>query len=272
MIKSLIVKLFSKFGLDLIKKESYKKMIWDYNFLQTQYTDTIKEAESLFHAVLFKELPVNVDNRITLMQKLLGTQVSEAFHILNYLNKSLKVEGDICEFGIAQGSTSALMANEIKHTNKNLWLFDSFKGLSKPTEKDLLKDDVFNLGSIEAYHGAMANSVDSVKQKLTDISFPFDKVRIIPGFIEETIKLPNLVNKVCFAYVDFDLYEPILVALIYLDKVLEKNGYIIVDDYDFFSTGVKTAVEEFLEPRKENYNLILPFEDLGHFCILEKIK
>jgi O-methyltransferase len=40
-------------------------------------------------------------------------------------------------------ATSALLANEIRSTERTLWLFDSFKGLGKPSEKDLLIDDIF---------------------------------------------------------------------------------------------------------------------------------
>ncbi len=187
-----------------------------------------------------------------------------------YLSKSLDISGDICEFGVAQGATSALMANEVRTTDKNIWLFDSFEGLPRPTEKDVLKDDIFNLGSMEAYAGTMSFKADMVKRRLRDIDFPFSKVRIVPGFIEETIKHPNLPEKVAFAYVDFDFYEPILIALQFLDNTLQQGGFIIVDDYDFFSTGAKTAVEEFLSTRNETYAMSLPIKSAGHFCILEK--
>ena len=76
------------------------------------------------------------------------------------------MSGDICEFGVAQGTTSALMSNEIKGLKeRNLWLFDSFEGLPMPTEKDQLKDDIFSLGSIEAYKGTMACGIDQVSRK-----------------------------------------------------------------------------------------------------------
>src|SRR5450755_2563393 len=78
------------------------------------------------------------EGRSELLAKLLGTQLSEAVYIINCLHRSLKLPGDVCEFGIAQGATSALLANEIRDTDKLLWLFDSFEGLPTPTEKDSL--------------------------------------------------------------------------------------------------------------------------------------
>jgi len=171
---------------------------------------------------------------------------------------------------VAQGLTSALLAYEIKHTDKVLWLFDSFKGLPKPSPEDKLKDDIFNLGTIEAYEGTMSCPESMVRKRLAEIQFPEERVKIIPGFIEEAINTGPLPAKICFAYVDFDFYEPILTALEFLDKTLEVGGHIVVDDYNFFSTGAKTAVDTFLDGHNK-YEIYFPLSSAGKFCILEKI-
>ena len=234
-----------------------------------EYLNAIKELEGAYRELLFKDLPEN-DERTRLMSELIGTGLSEALYLLNYLNKALKLEGDVCEFGVAQGATSALMANEIEGTDKNLWLFDSFQGLPGPSKKDVLLDDIFGLGSIEAYEGTMACGTGMVIGRLRRIGFPDSRTRIVPGFIEETIKNPDLPGRVCFAYVDFDFYEPIIAALKFLDKVLPAGGFVMVDDYGFFSAGAKEAVDEFVDANKDRYRMIFPIKASGHFCILEK--
>ncbi|MGL5874473.1 MAG: TylF/MycF/NovP-related O-methyltransferase [Xenococcaceae cyanobacterium] len=239
------------------------------NHINQNYASLVEEVHELFLETIFPDLP-NCDGRIELMTKLLGTNISEAMYILQYLHKSLNLEGDVCEFGIAQGSTSALIANEIRKTEKNLWLFDSFQGLSKPTEKDLLLDDIYNFGSMDKYEGAMSNPVASVQTRLKEISYPLSKVKIVPGFIEDTIAKVQLSQKVCFAYIDFDLYNPILVGLNFLDKYLSVGGYVIVDDYGFFSSGAKTAVDEFIASHQDRYKTILPHQFAGHFIVLHK--
>jgi len=158
------------------------------------------------------------------MVQLLGTQLSEALHVVAHLNRTLHLEGDVCEFGVAQGATSALIANEIRETNKKLWLFDSFEGLPRPTEQDILIDDIFNLGSIEKYQGLMASGQDQVTGRLNAINFPFDRVQIVPGFIEKTAQYASLPKQVCFAYVDFDFYEPIKIALELLESSYPSEG------------------------------------------------
>ena len=211
------------------------------------------------------------EGRSELLAKLLGTQLSEAVYIINYLHQCLKLPGDVCEFGIAQGATSALLANEIRDTDKLLWLFDSFEGLPKPTEKDALIHDIFGLGTIEKYQGTMAYGVNEVMERLGAISYPPSRVKIVPGFIENTISGAELPARVCFAYVDFDFYEPILIALDYLHEHLCKGGCVVVDDYGFFSSGAGTAVDEFLTTHPSQYDFVLPDKSAGHFAILSKI-
>jgi O-methyltransferase len=128
----------------------------------------------------------------------------------------------------------------------------------------------FTLGSKQAYKGVFSFPEDIVKARLSDIHFPPNRIKIIPGFIEKTINSPNLPKKVCFAYLDFDLYEPILIALHFLETVLQPRGFIIIDDYDYFTKGPKFAVDEFYESRKEKYSMIFPLRKAGKFCILSK--
>jgi O-methyltransferase len=244
---------------------------FSYESLLEKYRASIAEIENLYREFLFNDLSSSNEARTSLVSNLLGTQPGEAMYLLNYLNKSMLIEGDICEFGIAQGATSALLANEIKESQKAMWLFDSFKGLPKPTEKDKLIHDIFNLGTMAAYEGTMASGVDSVLRRLEKIGFPSSRVNIVPGFIENTISNSRLPEKVAFAYIDFDFYKPILIALNYLDKSLQPGGYVIVDDYGYFSSGAKTAVDEFLATNKDRYSFFLPIKAAGYFCIIQRL-
>jgi len=219
------------------------------------------------------EIPAN-EQRLQILSRLLGTPPTEAYYLVGALCRVSKLEGDVCEFGVAQGETSALIANEIRATDKHLHLFDSFQGLSAPTHMDRLKDDVHNLGSMSSYKGEMSYPQRFVIRRLLAIGFPEDRYSLHPGFIEEVLASdPGCPREVSFAYVDFDLYEPILTALRYLDTVLVGGGVVIVDDYDFFSTGAKSAVDEFVadaNTSSERYALEVPDEDFGHFAVLTR--
>jgi hypothetical protein len=205
------------------------------------------------------------------MVSLQGTGAAEAMWLLGHLNRTLDLEGDICEFGVAQGATSALMANEIRPTSKRLWLFDSFQGLPPPTGQDVLLDDIYRLGSIDKYAGQMVEDQAQVVERLRQIGFPLSRARIVAGFIDETIHQSGLPDEVCFAYVDFDFYAPIKTALHYLDTRVSAGGFVLVDDYGHFSAGAQTAVDEFVSPRTDRWMLSLPPVFAGRFAILERL-
>jgi len=225
--------------------------------------------EKLARATVFPDLPPKI-GRLELMMQLMGTQLSEALHLVWHLSRVLNIKGEVCEFGVAQGATSALIANEIRETNKNLWLFDSFKGLPRPTDRDILIDDIFNLGSIEQYQGTMACGQEQVIGRLNSVKFPSERVKVVPGFIEKTAKYASLPADVCFAYVDFDFYEPIKIALELLDSRLSAGGVVIVDDYGFFSAGAQAAVDEFVEAREQSYTKEPSPEWASKFCVLRR--
>ena len=122
-------------------------------------------------------------------------------------------------------------------------MFDSFQGLPKPSEKDQLKDDIFNLGNMKRYQGKMSHAENKVINELKSINFNNDKLIINKGFFNEESKINmKLPKAVSFAFLDFDFYQPTLDGLNYLNNVLNVGGIIIVDDYDFFSTGVKNSL------------------------------
>ena len=82
-----------------------------------------REIESVYRTFVFPDLPER-ERRSEYLEELIGTGPSEAMYILEELHRSLRVGGDVCELGVAQGATSALLANELLETDRHLWLFD----------------------------------------------------------------------------------------------------------------------------------------------------
>lgn len=242
--------------------------------MQGKLREVILEHHFLSRNRYLNDLPESLSTEIIeSLLRLEGTSPFEALSILNALHSAKRVNGDICEFGIAQGSTSRLIASFImeQQTEKKLVLIDSFQGLSTPTAEDKLKDDIFDLGSMKNYAGSMAFDSGIALSKLRSIAFPQKFLQIIPGFIQDSIKSGQFPELVSFGYVDFDLYEPIKIALDYLYDATQVGAKIIVDDYDFFSTGAKTAVDEFLARHPSSFSIQIPEKALGHFCVLTRI-
>ena len=257
-----INRLLSPLGVELHRRVAME-------LFREKHREVVEEMERLVRRVIFHDLPQSSGRR-ELMIQLLGTQISEALHLVGHLNRCLQLKGDVCEFGIAQGATSALIANEIRGSDKSLWLFDSFEGLPRPTNRDVLLDDIYNLGSIEKYQGTMAFGQEQVMGRLKAITFPLERVKIVRGFIEKTATYASLPEEICFAYVDFDFYEPIKIALELLDSRLPIGGVVIVDDYGFFSEGAQVAVDEFVEAREGRYAKASSPEWASKFCVLRR--
>ena len=253
-------------------KNYIKKYILFVNSINDKKEIALDEiiTQNLNQILNFDEKKIN--DLKNLLKDLSGTSLVEGLKILDSLNKTIEIDGDICEFGVAQGKTSKLIAYFIKETNKKLFLFDSFQGLPKPSEKDQLKDDIFNLGNMKRYQGKMSHAENKVINELKSINFNNDKLIINKGFFNEVSKINmKLPKTVSFAYLDFDFYQPTLDGLNYLNNVLNVGGIIIVDDYDFFSTGVKTSVEEWFNLNSISYIKKIIKTKRTSFVILEKI-
>jgi hypothetical protein len=267
LIKNLIRGGLAKLGFQISRVDGQDVRFGAFVNLAKAYEAQLSQASGT-------EFSQN-EGRYRLLAKLQGTPPTEAYSILEALTRCQSLDGDVCEFGVAEGDTSALIANEIIATDKKLHLFDSFEGLPKPTDKDQLIDDIFKLGSMHAYEGKMSFPEASVRKRLQLIGFPENRTFIHKGFIEKTIsESERLPKKVSVAYVDFDFYEPIIEALNFLDSVLEVGGIVIVDDYGFFSTGAKTAVDEWLISMnfsEQRYHSSVPASHLGKFVVIKKL-
>lgn len=246
-------------------------------FAQVRFDNFVSLVQAYEQLLNQSNNPIILANELRpkLLARLAGTPPSEAYFIIQALAKCTNISGDVCEFGVAQGETSALIANEIAlSSHKILHLFDSFEGLPKPSEKDELKDDIFSLGSMEAYAGTMSCRESMVYVRLKAIAYPSNRYIVHKGFIEELLhKDKNLPKEVSFAYVDFDFYEPIKLTLDFLHTVTPSGAIIIVDDYGFFSTGSKTAVDEFIAEKNSSdslYECFVPNTRYGYFAVLTK--
>ncbi len=260
-----------KVGLDRALRPADARVVTgdQWRRLTARQDSLVDQLVNLYEEVVLPDLEPRAGRR-ELLRRLLGTEVPEAMYLLHNLQSSLAGPGDVCEMGVAQGATSALIANEIAATDRTLWLYDSFAGLSAPTSEDVLLDDVLGLGSMASYAGSMATATESVRGRLREVGFPVDRTRIVEGFIAPDLAAERLPEQVAFAYLDFDLYEPILTGLRLMHPRCRPGSVLMVDDFRFLSAGVEAAVREFLAERGDLYSLWEAPPYAGHFCVLRR--
>ena len=206
--------------------------------------------------------------RPVLLSRLMGVGPEKAQAILECLRDVSALDGNVCELGVAQGCTSALIANEISDEPTTLHLFDTFAGLPAPSDKDKLLNDIFSLGSMVQYTGQMACPRMMVEARLREIGFPSERVAIHAGELADTLKGgTGLPSRVKFAFLDVDFYEGTRDGLAWLDRVAVPGCIVVVDDYGFFSSGAQTAVDEFLAAHRGQWTA----DVRNYFVILKRV-
>jgi hypothetical protein len=179
-------------------------------------------------------------------------------NVIQYLVKN-EIPGDIVECGVWRGGSMMLVVKmllELKKTDYDLYLFDTFEGATKPTENDLdyLGNSMLDKWNKE-FEGkknlpASADFIplDEVKKNLFSTGYPKVKIHFVKGKVEETIP-KNSPEKISLLRLDTDWYESTKHELNNLFPKLTSSGILIIDDYGHFQ-GSKKAVDEYFEENK----------------------
>jgi len=170
------------------------------------------------------------------------------------------IPGDIVECGVWKGGSmmlSALTLVKLKDIRKNIYLYDTFEGMTEPTHHDVRAYDNFKakIKYDKLKHIGIRwdyAPLNEVKKNLYSTGYPKKKIVFIKGKVEETI--PQIIpEKISILRLDTDWYESTYHELEYLFPKLSKNGILILDDYGHWK-GAKEATDKYL---KENNIKIL---------------
>lgn len=152
---------------------------------------------------------------------------------------ALSVGGDVAECGCYNGVTAYLMADVIRAagSDKELHLFDSFSGLSRPQQDD----------GQHWHEGDLAFPLESVRKNLAD----FDFVRYHPGWIPQAF--PQVADRrFSLVHIDVDLYDPTRDSLTFFWERLVPGGLIVCDDYGISTCpGATKAIDAFFADKAE---------------------
>jgi hypothetical protein len=235
------------------------------NYRQKDAVDALK----LFN--VSQQQPLAVDGKtLHRLARLAGATLLEGLYILKSLELTKAVSGDWCEYGVAHGRTSALIAEQLMSgpSSRSFWLYDSFQGLPKPHEKDVLLHDIFNKGTMAAYEGEICMPERYVREELESVSSNFDRFNIMKGWITPELLVQHSPDAIAFAFLDMDFYQSTKDVLQFLIGRMPPGGRAVVDDYGVFSEGVLTAVQEIMAEFPGAFTLEHPHQD--KFVILTR--
>ena len=200
---------------------------------------TFKDALRAYSAVSVSDEPSGLHTD--------PNRVLNFFQLLEAANKL--PSGDYIELGSHRGY-SARVIHRFMDPTKNLYLLDTFEGFdARDIELEKRQYDTpWGVGSFAP------TSVEKVGQYVGDGIAP-KNLHIIKGWFPESFNgLENISWR--FVHIDFDLYEPIRLALSRLWEPLLPGGIMLIHDYGSYGfPGARKAVDEFCQQIK-----ILPIE------------
>jgi len=173
-------------------------------------------------------------------------------HAVRYISKNV-IPGAIVECGVWKGGSMAAAARallQMKDVTRDLYLFDTFEGMSEPTAADV------------DYSGKKANEVmkidpgyrcanaplDDVRKVLYDTGYPKEKIHFIRGKVEDTVP-GSAPAAIALLRLDTDWYESTKHELEHLYPRLAQAGVIIIDDYGHWLGSRQACDEYFAEKR-----------------------
>jgi len=176
-----------------------------------------------------------------------------------------KIPGDIVECGVWKGGSMMLCAYTLLYlndTSRKIYLYDTYEGMSEPTEEDVSFINNKTATEIkkqrEPYIQANSEnwlyiSLEAVKKNLTLTGYPLDNLIFVKGKVENTI--PDMIPKqISILRLDTDWYESTYHELYHLYPRLSVNGFLILDDYGHWE-GARKATNNYF--KENNINIFL---------------
>lgn len=203
----------------------------------------------------FDEFHISVIKKVksftmTSNERLYGLIESVKYIISNNL------PGSFVECGVWKGGSMMAVAETLLGlgiTDRNLYLYDTFSGMTAPTEEDsnyqeqpaadlLIKDTKKKEESLVwAY-----SSLEEVKSNIEKTGYPSSFIHYAEGDVLKTIPGTDP-GEIALLRLDTDWYESTKHELQHLYPKLVEKGVLIIDDYGFWKGSRKATDEYFLE-------------------------
>jgi O-methyltransferase len=186
--------------------------------------------------------------------------------IVNFNN----LPGDIVECGVWKGGCSMwmMLCQKQYHMHRNFYLYDTFDGMTFPdSEKDEKEAvDTYNVIKEGKYHRNYDSwhkqnkwafaPIEFVKANINVIQYDASKINYVVGDVCTTLNT-TVPSGISILRLDTDWYSSTKKELDVLFPLVNKNGYVIIDDY-YTWKGSRTATDEFLLINKDKVTLVNP--------------
>lgn len=163
------------------------------------------------------------------------------------------VPGALVECGVWRGGSVMAMALTLQHCgadDRELYLFDTFAGMTRPDQRDRPVGDLVSpLARWErAQRGDGHNEwayapLQEVRANVLSTGYPAELVRFVKGPVEQTVP-EHAPSSIALLRLDTDWHASTRHELEHLYPRLESRGVLILDDYGSWA-GARQAVDEY---------------------------
>jgi O-methyltransferase len=171
---------------------------------------------------------------------------------IDYVIKN-NIAGDVVECGVWKGGSIMAALQTLVYqqiTNKNIYLYDTFEGMSEPTNEDKSFDGraaQMQLNEADKLKSIVwcYSTLDEVQANIAKIDYPLANIHFVQGKVEDTIPA-TMPEKIAILRLDTDWYASTKHELVHLFPRLVRGGILIIDDYGHWE-GCRKAVDEYFE-------------------------
>jgi O-methyltransferase len=174
-----------------------------------------------------------------------------------------EIPGAFVECGVWRGGSILAMIlslEDMDRRDREIYLYDTFEGMTQPTERDVSPHDG---PALEAWRKAQTRasrpwpeffdrdvfSEDDVRAMLLETGYPPERLHFVRGPVEETLPA-RAPGEISLLRLDTDWYESTRCEMEHLYPRLSPGGVLIVDDYGHWQ-GARDAVDEYLAAHDE---------------------
>ena len=166
------------------------------------------------------------------------------------------IPGAVVECGVWRGGSmmaAALTLLEFQDTSRDLYLYDTYQGMTAPQDLDrdfkgaLAKDHILNAQTRQGEYSSDVTayaSLPDVKSGMQSTNYPIEKIKYVVGDVTQTLNGDQIPKEIALLRLDTDWYESTKIELEILWSRVARGGVVILDDYDHWK-GAKKAVDDF---------------------------
>jgi O-methyltransferase len=162
------------------------------------------------------------------------------------------VPGALVECGVWRGGSAMMIAltlDAIGERGRDIYLYDTFAGMTRPESVDVRSQDgMEQVSRWQAFERSDHNewayaSLAEVRANMATTGYPEEKLHFIEGDVEETIPV-TAPEEIALLRLDTDWYRSTRHELTHLSPRLARRGALIIDDYGAYE-GSRKATDEY---------------------------